>query len=72
VTWTVKGEHYRKEATIAKLYAADKVALLVLPAVPLDVSKYITVKTNGYGRFIWVTACMNTRSRPSMPIAGSW
>ena len=44
-------EHYRKEATIAKLYAADKVALLVLPAVPLDVSKYITVKTNGYGRF---------------------
>ena len=44
-------EHYRKEATIAELYAADKAALLALPAVPLDVSKYITVKTNGYGRF---------------------
>ena len=44
-------EHYRKEGTIAELYAADKAALLALPAVPLDVSKYITVKTNGYGRF---------------------
>ena len=44
-------EHYRREATIAELYAADKAALLTLPAVPLDVSKYFTVKTNGYGRF---------------------
>jgi transposase len=44
-------EHYRKESTIAELYAADKAALLALPAVPLDVSKYITVKANGYGRF---------------------
>jgi hypothetical protein len=44
-------EHYRKDATIAQLYAADKAALLSLPAVPLDVSRYITVKTNGYGRF---------------------
>lgn len=44
-------EHYRKEATIIELYAADKAALLPLPAVPLDVSRYITVKTNGYGRF---------------------
>jgi len=44
-------EHYRKEATIAELYAADQAALLALPAVPLDVSKYITVRTNGYGRF---------------------
>jgi transposase len=44
-------EHYRKEATIAELYAADKAALLALPAVPLDVSKYLTVRTNGYGRF---------------------
>ena len=44
-------EHYRREGTIAELYAADKAALLALPAVPLDVSKYITVKTNGYGRF---------------------
>lgn len=44
-------EHYRKEATIAELYAADKAALLALPPVPLDTSKYLTVKTNGYGRF---------------------
>ena len=44
-------EHYRKDATIAQLYTADKAALLDLPAIPLDVSKYITVKTNGYGRF---------------------
>ena len=44
-------EHYRKEATIAQLYEADKAALLALPAVPLDVSKYITLRTNGYGRF---------------------
>jgi len=44
-------EHYRKDATIAELYAADRAALLPLPAVPLDVSKYLTVRTNGYGRF---------------------
>jgi transposase len=44
-------EHYRKEGTIVELYAADKAALLALPAVPLDVSKYLTVRTNGYGRF---------------------
>jgi transposase len=44
-------EHYRKEATITELYSADKAALLALPPVPLDVSKYLPVKTNGYGRF---------------------
>ena len=44
-------EHYRKESTIADLYSEDKSSLLALPSVPLDVSKYITVKTNGYGRF---------------------
>jgi transposase len=44
-------EHYRKDATIAELHAADKAALLPLPAMPLDVSKYLTVRTNGYGRF---------------------
>lgn len=44
-------EHYRKDATIAELYLADKAALLTLPTVPLDVSKYLRVKTNGYGRF---------------------
>jgi transposase len=44
-------EHYRQEATIADLFAVDKAALLPLPSVPLDVSQYLTVKTNGYGRF---------------------
>jgi transposase len=44
-------EHYRKEATIAALFANDQAALLPLPAIPLDVSQYLTVKTNGYGRF---------------------
>ena len=44
-------DHYRKEATIAELYATDRAALLDLPQVSLDVSKYFTVKTNGYGRF---------------------
>jgi len=43
--------HYRKEATIAGLYESDRAALVSLPAVPLEVSKYITVSTNGYARF---------------------
>jgi len=44
-------EHYRKDATIEELYANDKAELLNLPKTQLDVSKYITVKTNDYGRF---------------------
>lgn len=44
-------DHYRKNATIAELFKADQAALLDLPAVPLDVSTYVTVRTNGYGRF---------------------
>lgn len=44
-------EHYRKAGTIEELHAEDKQALLDLPAVPLEVSKYVTMKTNGYGRF---------------------
>ncbi|WP_084295808.1 IS21 family transposase [Desulfitibacter alkalitolerans] len=44
-------EHYRKEGTIAQLHTEDREALLELPTVALDVSKYITVNTNGYGRF---------------------
>jgi hypothetical protein len=44
-------EHYRKDGAIAGLHLADKQALVNLPAIPLEVSKYITVKTNGYGRF---------------------
>lgn len=44
-------EHYRKNATIEELHTEDRAALLELPAVPLDVSKYTTVKTNDYSRF---------------------
>jgi len=44
-------EHYRKNFTIEKLFEADKSELLSLPGTRLDVSKYITVKTNKYGRF---------------------
>lgn len=46
-----KREHYRKNGAIEELYLTDKQALLDLPTVPLEVSQYITVKTNGYGRF---------------------
>lgn len=45
-------EHYRKEARISELYQADKAALLPLPSVPLDVSRYETITTNGYGKFL--------------------
>ena len=44
-------EHYRKDAGIRELYEKDRQALLPLPSVPLDVAKYVTVKTNAYGRF---------------------
>jgi len=44
-------EHYRKDTTIEELYTNDKSELLILPKTQLDVSKYITVKTNDYGRF---------------------
>jgi transposase len=44
-------EHYRKNTTIEELHKEDRAALLELPAVPLEVSKYITVKTNDYSRF---------------------
>ncbi len=44
-------EHYRKNFTIETLFGADKSELLSLPGIRLDVSKYITVKTNKYGRF---------------------
>lgn len=46
-----KREHYRKEGTIEELHQADKKVLLELPAAEFETCKYITVKTNGYGRF---------------------
>jgi transposase len=47
-----KREHYRKEGTIEELYRDDQAALLELPKTAFDTSKYITVKTNGYGKFL--------------------
>ncbi len=46
-----KREHYRKEGSIEDLHGSDLDALLGLPAGPFDCCKYITVKTNKYGRF---------------------
>jgi transposase len=46
-----KREHYRKNATHEELFEDDQAALLTLPKNPLDVGRYITVKTNGYGKF---------------------
>jgi transposase len=45
-------EHYRREGTIEDLYRDDAAALLELPQIALETSKYITVKTNGYGKFL--------------------
>lgn len=44
-------EHYRKEVDICTLFEKDRNAFLPLASVPLDVSKYVTVRTNSYGRF---------------------
>jgi transposase len=44
-------DHYRKDIPINDLFEQDKVELLSLPKNKLDVSKYLTVKTNNYGRF---------------------
>ncbi len=47
-----KREHYRKEGTIQNLYKEDTKTLLELPKTAFELSKYITVKTNGYGKFL--------------------
>jgi hypothetical protein len=47
-----KREHYRKEGTIEGLHKEDVQALLELPKEALETSKYITIKTNGYGKFL--------------------
>jgi transposase len=46
-----KRAHYRKDMTIVELHMADRKALLEMPATAFEACKYITVKTNGYGRF---------------------
>jgi hypothetical protein len=40
-----------EKASHEELYAADKAALLKLPQEPFEACKYVTVRTNGYGRF---------------------
>jgi len=47
-----KRKHYRKDRTIEELYKDDAAALLELPRVAFDTSKYVTVKTNGFGKFL--------------------
>jgi len=46
-----KREHYRKGKTIEELFRQDAQALLELPKIAFDTSKYMTVKTNRYGKF---------------------
>lgn len=43
-------EHYRKEGTIEDLHRQDKQALLELPSTAFEACKYMSVRTNGYGR----------------------
>ena len=44
-------QHYRKDATIGELFAADRQAFLPLSATPFDTGRYETVRTDGYGKF---------------------
>ncbi len=44
-------EHYRKEVKISELHIEDRKALISLPSVEFDAGKYLTVKTNSYGKF---------------------
>ena len=44
-------EHYYKNSTHTELFEEDRKAFLELPQISLDVSRYFTVKTNGYGKF---------------------
>jgi len=44
-------EHYRKNSTIQELNQEDKKELIDLPVNGFDPCKYITVRTNGFGKF---------------------
>jgi hypothetical protein len=46
-----KRDHYRKEVPIGELFEADRQALLPLPAVPFEVCRYESVRTDAYGKF---------------------
>ena len=65
-----KRAHYRKEMTIAELHMADRKALLEMPTTAFEACKYITVKTNGYGRFYLNNNSMNTLYHRSMQTRG--
>lgn len=43
--------HYRKETIIRELFEEDLNVLKVLPSTPLDVCRYDSIKTDGYGKF---------------------
>jgi transposase len=44
-------EHYRREGTIGGLHEEDKTALLPLPTVPFDCSRYETYRIDNCGKF---------------------
>jgi transposase len=44
-------EHYRKQTTIQELFRADRQALLPLPAVPYEVCRYESARTDAYAKF---------------------
>nr|WP_085951480.1 IS21 family transposase [Acetivibrio clariflavus] len=44
-------EHYRKGVKISELHIEDRKSLIPLPTVEFDTGKYLTVKTNGCGKF---------------------
>ncbi len=46
-----KREHYLKEESIEALFEADRQALLPLPAVPFEVCRYESARTDAYGKF---------------------
>lgn len=43
--------HYRQDELITSLFEEDKKALHPLPVIEFDTAKYLTCRTNGYGRF---------------------
>ena len=44
-------EHYKRGASIERLFMEDRQALLYLPGKPFAVCRYAHVKTDGYGKF---------------------
>ena len=45
--------HYKKHTPIATLLAEDRAALGPLPRARFDPVRYVTVRTDGYGKFGW-------------------